>query len=524
MSIPVRYSGRIAFAALVVIALMAALVGVTSVVLADRLPALAQVRATPPGTQMTTFDPRVHGFKFSNSFKNDVVFDITTGGLCGGMVYAALDFYHASRPIPANIDYRPATGSVLERFLFQRQINTFQATADKWAELTFNPDGRRNREFFRWGLQGTGGGRLQELRELIDRGEPVPLGLRYHAGHDDRPGDHQVLAIGYTMGRYRGDLGANQTDLRIYVYDPNRPNQTMTLVPDPATGSYYYSNVAAGDREKVRWLTYFVDTRYRRRAPPTITETNLGPNDGLVRELVIEFGTGGDDLRGGSDNVSVTINYHSRAAQVVPNVNRGFRWINNYNQFVPIALRTPVRPESIASVVITTNFGGGLSGENWNLGKLHVRARGGGADRFIIVQTGIPLVRFTGSVRSYTVPLRWLLLDLRTGASGLPGGNVNMNVSIFYRGKAQALNNVNAGNAWRPNTSRTLAFLLDQPVRVTMVLLISRYPRGTTGAWDMSSLKLRLRENGSERIVLERYGSPLFRFAPGRAMYLARIR
>ncbi|MCH8274266.1 MAG: hypothetical protein IH851_05700 [Armatimonadetes bacterium] len=500
--------------------------GLAIVWIATQTPALAQVRATPPGTQMTTFNPRVHGFKFPNTFTNDIVFDIRTGGLCGGMIYAALDFYHASRAIPPNIDYRPATGTVLERFLFQRQINTFEGNADKWAELSFNPRGVRNREFFRWGLQGTGGGRLQELRELIDRGEPVPLGLRHHAGHDDRPGDHQVLAIGYTMGGYRGDLGANQADLRIYIYDPNRPNLTMTLVPDLATGTYYYLNIAADDREEVRWLTYFVDTNYQRRAPPTITETNLGPNDGRVRELIVEFVTGDDDLRGGSDNVSVTINYHSFASQVVRNVNRGFRWIGNYNQFVPIALRTPVRPESIASIVVTTNFGGGLGGDNWDLKMLLVRARGGGADRMFMHLSGRPLVRFTGSVRSYTASLRWLLLDLRTGATGLPGGSVNMNVIVIYRGRpAQTLNNVNAGNAWRPNTSRTLAFLLDQTVRLTSVSLISRYARGaTTGAWDMSSLKLRLRENGSERIVFERRGSPLFGFTPSRRSYLARIR
>ena len=67
---------------------------------------------------LTDFDPAVHGFGFPNSFVNQVVSlpnevyrllpgvlrraipggNLETRGRCGGMAYAALDYYHAGRP------------------------------------------------------------------------------------------------------------------------------------------------------------------------------------------------------------------------------------------------------------------------------------------------------------------------------------------------------------------------------------------------------------------------------------------
>lgn len=62
-------------------------------------------RATP---RMSGFDPDLHGFKFENRFENDFIreFNVRTSGLCGGMVYAALDYFSKRRPVPAQ-DYRP---------------------------------------------------------------------------------------------------------------------------------------------------------------------------------------------------------------------------------------------------------------------------------------------------------------------------------------------------------------------------------------------------------------------------------
>src|SRR5262245_30775460 len=184
----------------------------------------------------TKFDPAKHGFRFVNSFQNDFIpaLNIRTSGLCNGMSYAALDYYFANRPVP-NQTYRPANRTPLQSYLYDRNVTSIKRNLDKWIELGFNPFGIRDNEFFEWGLRGFNGGRLQELRASIDRGIPVPLGL----SGCNNTGNHCVIAIGYDLGRYKGDLKANKGDLKIFVCDPNYPQQTMTLVPD--LGRHYYT-------------------------------------------------------------------------------------------------------------------------------------------------------------------------------------------------------------------------------------------------------------------------------------------
>ena len=126
----------------------------------------AQVRtvAPPPvrianGNVSTGFDPKIHGFRFTNDFSNDVVpvADIRTGGLCGGMSYTALDYYFSHMAVPIQ-DYRPANRTPLQSYIYNREVDSLTSNLDKWGEVGFNPGGARNSEFFNWGLQGTNGG------------------------------------------------------------------------------------------------------------------------------------------------------------------------------------------------------------------------------------------------------------------------------------------------------------------------------------------------------------------------------
>src|SRR5262249_27597090 len=56
----------------------------------------------PVVAPLVPFSPAQHGFRFVNAFNNDFIpaLDIRTNGLCGGMSYAALDYYFARMPIP----------------------------------------------------------------------------------------------------------------------------------------------------------------------------------------------------------------------------------------------------------------------------------------------------------------------------------------------------------------------------------------------------------------------------------------
>jgi hypothetical protein len=315
--------------------------------------------------RMTRFNPAVHGYNFINTFLNVTgIANITTGGLCAGMVYSALDYYKAATEVPRQT-YTPISGTTLHSYLYDRNMEALGSHIDKWIELHANPFGARNSEFFKWGLQGTGGGRLQELRAKIDAGEPVPLGLKSLSAN---PGeDHVVLAYGYDMGRYTGDLGANQTDLKIFIYEPNYGAQKVTLVPKPDRESWCYEERNHRGNE-VCWRSYFVQFNYGVRAAPTLP---AGPQ----KEMLISVQTGGDDLRGGGDNMDAVVTMTNGQTARVTNVNRSQRWIDGSINTFAVSLPAAVGPRDIAHVQFQTAFRGGWDGDNWNVGTVRLEYR-----------------------------------------------------------------------------------------------------------------------------------------------------
>ncbi|MEK6152405.1 hypothetical protein WIW50_04065 [Flavobacteriaceae bacterium 3-367] len=471
--------------------------------------------------KMTAFKPAQHGFKFDNSFKNIFIdaIDWRTGGLCGGMTYTSLDYYYA-RDIPApKTTLRPNEGSALQKYLYQRQVTSITSNLDKWAEIGFNPGGARNSEFFKWGVENKKGSRINELRAFIDRGKPVPLGLQSVGEKDSDPGNHQVLAIGYDFGTVR-DLasGTYKRKMKIYTYDPNYPNETMTLVPDFNGQVFYYM-----EKPHMRWRTYFVDQNYRTNRPIR-TSLKDYPNDGKVHELVFEFGVGNDDLRGGNDNLNLTLFFHNSVLQRVYNVNKGNKWIDDYAQSIVIPLRRPVPPNTIKSVQLNTVSGN----DNFNLNRLLIHAKGFGMNKKIYDKRGAPLKRFTGrdkvflaniNSKSPTVasrsstqtgsgsvgqgkststrkPIDKLRFWIRTGDDDLRGGKDNLNIVVHYRnGKRQLVKNVNKGTRWKDHTTTSLDIKLNQPIyatsEISKVILQTTFGGGMGGDnWNLNYLHI----------------------------------
>lgn len=350
---------------------------------------VSRAEATP---KMTPFDPSKHGFSFSNTFHNDFVpaLDIRTAGLCGGMTFAALDYYFAKMPIPTQ-DYRPANGMPLQSYMYNRQVEAIQISLDKWAELNFNPGGVRNGEFFRWGLDGNG--RIAELKAYIDLGMPVPLGLQGAQGFSE---SHYVLAIGYDMGRYKGDFGAYQNEFKIFILDPNRPREVSQLIPDLSRQLWRREDDAT-----TGWHSYFVVKNFQKKTPPAGVNP-VYSNDNLVHELLLAFETGADDLRGGADNINVTMNCYDGTQQPFMIVNLGARWLVNYSETVRLPLIKPVPLAQIKNLVIDSTFGGGIGGDNWDMKSVKVRALGGGFDRKDFAKAGP--YRFSGKA-NYTVAM-----------------------------------------------------------------------------------------------------------------------
>jgi hypothetical protein len=471
--------------------------------------------ASPGQAHNTTFNPSRDGFNFANSFQNVVNLpagvNVRTSGLCGGMAYTALDYFLAHKPIPRQ-DYLPAEGTPLQRYIYDRQMTSLTSNIDKWAEVIVNPLGARDSEFFNWGLQGSNGGRLEELRSFIDRGMPVPLGLK-----SDKGGDHQVLAIGYDMGRYRGDLGANEGDLKIFVYDSNHPNNIMTLVPDVPHKVYVYTNPDGNV-----WRTYFVDKNYHARIPPDLSAVTY-PNDGLAHELILTFVTGEDDLRGGNDNVNLTINLLDGTQQHYNAINGRARWMSNTSMPARVVLSRPVATSQIRSLLISDTFTGGAGGDNWDMRSLEVRAIGGGGMSNIIKTAGFH--RFTGNDKDLLIDINappppaagqvtQLVLEIRTGGDDLRGGNDNLNIEIrFADGHVQTDPNVNHAAKWDNNTTHTVTLSLNRPVpvsQITSVTLVTTFSGGMGGDnWNMDSLRITANGTGINRVI-GTYGA--FRF------------
>jgi hypothetical protein len=165
----------------------------------------------------TGFLPSKHGFPFPNWFApgRRVLGPVRYpgGGVCGGMVFTALDHFLAGAPLPAGDPddllphlWRRLLASwnlpfgVLRYYDWQRrpQQRVNELTAAEWPRI----------------------------KACLDAGLPAPLGLVQADGWHPRrlPLHHQALAVGYELDGDAVTLGC---------YDPNWPgDDTLTLAVD----------------------------------------------------------------------------------------------------------------------------------------------------------------------------------------------------------------------------------------------------------------------------------------------------
>ncbi len=264
----------------------------------------------------TNFEPAKHAFRFENTFENQVkvfglssipwigsAFEMETNGLCGGMAFSALDYYHSNRPTP---DVSSAN-STLREYLLKRQLDSFKYR-DSW-------------RFYRWTRRSnstivpkTLENEIPKAKKSIDSGNPVVLGLvgatRVRDIGDD---NHQVVCYGYDE-----DSSGKTT---LYVYDPNCPpggsfSGELELVPfthqssgsgggggkdrpDDPSGPIQTLSVSSSDspgynRFRIErsdagksdsiWRGFFVQRYSKRSNPPVIRSTERDDDRGTVRD------------------------------------------------------------------------------------------------------------------------------------------------------------------------------------------------------------------------------------------------
>lgn len=247
----------------------------------------------------TAFEPDVHGFHFSNSFSTTVlpswgigplrIPKVALGGLCGGMTFAALDYYFAGWPVPTHVpgDY-PAPGvppnpSRLRDEIFRRHLNSVglepspngipvpgQSIRVKPADLHNLLTYPRLRVASTATLRTTLTTELQRAADALDAGRPVPIGL---VAPGNLFNSHQVVAVGIDAGVATSTL---------YLYDCRSPGVTATLTVTPNQPSCVLD--APGDAPEP-WRVFFVE-RYEPCTPAyadLMLEAPVTVVDGVAR-------------------------------------------------------------------------------------------------------------------------------------------------------------------------------------------------------------------------------------------------
>jgi hypothetical protein len=214
----------------------------------------------------TGFTPQQHGFHFDNDFVNKTAplpgfGQIETRGRCGGMAYAALDFYYADLPVPATKTL-PGDRNPLARYIYRRLLDSFLTpSAVQFVTWTLHAD--HGTWFLKGVTRWTKEDQIPRLRGFIDAGRPVVLGM---VGASDLAnvgsGNHQVVAYGYEVDE------PTQTT-RVFIYDNNNHDEEVVLTTDPRN-----PHVNASNRRQP-WRGFFVQSY-----APVTPAPGLAPDPG----------------------------------------------------------------------------------------------------------------------------------------------------------------------------------------------------------------------------------------------------
>lgn len=177
------------------------------------------------------FDPLSDGFAFTNSWPAAPAVTVPTpfgevgignaaNGLCGGMVFAALDYWIAGHAPPAA---RPAPGTPLYKFIVRRLVDSWHVPAGvveyyQWMNL---PDGDVSASVLGRTVtvqRGVSWRTIEQqwplVKASLDAGVPAPLAVVTvkSVNAAELGQNHQVGAYGYTV---------SGTEVTVAVYDPN---------------------------------------------------------------------------------------------------------------------------------------------------------------------------------------------------------------------------------------------------------------------------------------------------------------
>jgi hypothetical protein len=187
--------------------------------------------ARQPHHAQTGFNPSVNGFAFTNSWPSAPAVTIPTpfgtigignakNGLCGGMVFAAQDYWVAGQTPPSQ---RPAPGTPLYKYIVERLIDSWHVpsgVAQYYLWMTL-PDADISVNLLGQTIvvqHGISWRTIEQnwplVKASLDSGVPAALGVVTVASSNpaDLGQNHQALACAYTQ---------SGSKVSMQVYDPN---------------------------------------------------------------------------------------------------------------------------------------------------------------------------------------------------------------------------------------------------------------------------------------------------------------
>lgn len=258
------------------------------------------------------FDPKAHGFEFTNYYTGDILVDLpgigrvnlgnSTYGLCGGMVFSAFDGYNLGASAPDVPTSPPASGTELRSYLYERQMDSLRR--DNWFlvnrlvlwmrkpledQTVPNPAAQGGENVIERGLITLSRRQFRDkIEPSLRSNRPIPIVLVKASGEDLATNpksafskNHQVLAIGFRV--------AGENEWEIDIYDPNFPNTVQTLHTkgrhqtargsSAHTGKFRGYFVAPYGAERPPWAPNDVAVANRLRSVPAITVASAQSED-----------------------------------------------------------------------------------------------------------------------------------------------------------------------------------------------------------------------------------------------------
>jgi hypothetical protein len=98
------------------------------------------------------------------------------------------------------------------------------------------------------------------------------------------------------------------------------------------------------------------------------------PTGKQVTKISFTFNTSDDDLRGGNDNLNITVLFSDGTSQTEHNVNHSQNWPNGSTKGAEILLNRSATIDQIRGFTLADTFGGGSGGDNWNMASMRADA------------------------------------------------------------------------------------------------------------------------------------------------------